>query len=382
MPRKKGSKNGGNVTCKPNGTYLMRIVFNGENMSTIAKGAKTEAQARKMMNAWIAELEAGRAAEPTKITLGQYYEQWLEEKKQELHPLTCKNYKANFKNHVRPFLGRKRLQEITRKEIQDILYLMANKGLSLDTIRLTLRPLQQALQAAVDREGPLLTRNPAKGVKLSKKLVKTEPRLKQKALTIREFGLYLNVVQGHKWELLFELLVTTGIRMGEARALRWSDLDTSTGLLTVRRSVSIPKINGRFLFKGTKTADVRTIKLHKELLSRLRERFQGDSTVLIFGNAKGEPASHRSILKCHRELCVRAGISPDITLHSLRHTCVTLLGAKGENLKAIQHQVGHATSGQTTEQVYYHVLPSMRDRVAETMSELLNEARELAKDAA
>lgn len=203
-------------------------------------------------------------------------------------------------------------------------------------MRLTLQPLKQAFDAAIYKDEPILVRNPAKGVTLTRRMVKAKPRLKKKSLTKVEFGRYLNIIDGHKWGILLELLVTTGLRNGEARALKWSDIDFDTGLLTVQRSVSNQKIKGRYYFRGTKTGKVRDIKLDGELLEKFRERYErfreqngNGKDGLIFTNDKGEVTSYRSILECHKKLCVKVGISTDITLHSLRHTCVTLLNASG-----------------------------------------------------
>jgi integrase len=76
------------------------------------------------------------------------------------------------------------------------------------------------------------------------------------------------------------------------------------------------------------------------------------------------------ITRSFRPLLQRAEL-PNIRFHDLRHTCATLLLGRGVHAKLVQELLGHATISVTLD-TYSHVLPSMADRTATTMEDVLS----------
>ena len=79
------------------------------------------------------------------------------------------------------------------------------------------------------------------------------------------------------------------------------------------------------------------------------------------------------ITRSFKPLLRRTGL-PDVRFHDLRHTCATLLLAKGVHVKFVQELLGHATISITLD-TYSHVLPGMGDAAAGAMDEALGRAR-------
>jgi integrase len=90
----------------------------------------------------------------------------------------------------------------------------------------------------------------------------------------------------------------------------------------------------------------------------------------VFATGKGIPLDAQNIINRHfKPLLRRAGL-PDIRWHDLRHSCFTILLARGTHPKYVQHLAGHA-SIQLTLDRYSHWMPSMGRNTAEGMDEAL-----------
>jgi integrase len=91
---------------------------------------------------------------------------------------------------------------------------------------------------------------------------------------------------------------------------------------------------------------------------------------LVFATGKGTPLDAQNIVNRHfKPLLRRVGL-PDIRWHDLRHTCFTILLARGTHPKYVQHLAGHA-SIQLTLDRYSHWMPSMGRNTADGMDEAL-----------
>jgi integrase len=92
---------------------------------------------------------------------------------------------------------------------------------------------------------------------------------------------------------------------------------------------------------------------------------------LVFCTSEGKPLQRRNILRRHlRPILNRAGLSAELNLYSLRHSCATLLLAAGVNPKIVSERLGHASIVITLD-VYSHVLPSMQQTAADKLEYLL-----------
>jgi integrase len=184
-------------------------------------------------------------------------------------------------------------------------------------------------------------------------------------------------------EALYVLAIHTGLRQGELLGLKWTDVDLDARTLSVQRSLDAdgtfnpPKRNkSRRTVRLTSRA-VEALKLHRKHQNEVRLRAaKWEDHGLVFPNRVGKPMDHNNLY--HRDfkcLLKRADLwSEDkgkrFTLHSLRHTCATLLLSKNVNPKIVQEMLGHATITQTMD-TYSHVLPGMGDVAATALEEAL-----------
>jgi integrase len=184
-----------------------------------------------------------------------------------------------------------------------------------------------------------------------------------------------------RFEALYVLAITTGLRRGELLGLRWDDADLERGTLRVGRA--LVREGGRHELGETKTRrgrrrvnltprTVAALKAHRKRQLEERMRFSDlyQDRGLIFATRVGTPLNPENLVKrSFKPLLAKAGL-PEIRFHDLRHTCATLLLSRSVHPKIVQELLGHATIAMTLD-TYSHYLPTMGSQVSEAMEAVL-----------
>ena len=185
-----------------------------------------------------------------------------------------------------------------------------------------------------------------------------------------------------KYEALYVLSLTWGLRIGECLGLKWSDIDFDAGTLRVNRQLQRIREGGGLVFSEPKNASRRTIDLPQKALEALRshrkrqleeEKLKASShkdSDVVFATGKGTPLDAQNIVNRHFKPMLRSASLPSIRWHDLRHTCATLLLGRGVHPKLVQHLLGHASITMTLDR-YSHWIPSMGRHAADGMDEAL-----------
>lgn len=280
----------------------------------------------------------------------------------------------HIRRHISPAVGRLKLSRLTAAHIQSLYAAKLRDGLKPSSVRYIHAVLHRALEQAVRFN--LIPFNPASRV--------DPPKVRQEEITpldAEEARTFLDAARGVRFEALYVLSLTVGIRMGEALGLRWSDVDLEARTLRVSRQLQRMHGGGGLVFSEPKNASrltidlllktVETLRSHRK--SQLEEKLMAtgyDDSGLLFAAGKGTPLDAQNIVNHYfKPLPRRAGL-PDIPSHDLRHTCATLLLFRGPHPKLVQHLLGHA-SIQLTLDRYSHWIPSMGRATAEGMDEAL-----------
>jgi len=125
--------------------------------------------------------------------------------------------------------------------------------------------------------------------------------------------------------LILRLAYLHGMRISEVLDLKWSDVNFTDGLITVRR------------LKGSITAN--QVMRSDEIKDLKKLKKYNYSTLLVFCNVNGTAIHRDTILKLCNELS--KGIDKKITPHSMKHTCGVHLALAGKNIREIQYHLGH-----------------------------------------
>lgn len=180
------------------------------------------------------------------------------------------------------------------------------------------------------------------------------------------------------WRSLMNLLITTGLRRGEAAAIQWGDIDTKKLELAVIRNVTLDK--AAIHVGKTKTGEERTVALSFRMVAMLmelkREQEEKYQAILlpsafVFCNDADPytPIRPDSITKHVKSFVKRNGL-PDVSPHDLRHSAATLALESGADLKQVQELLGHKDAS-TTMQFYAGVTEAAKRRTVEGIENLI-----------
>ena len=308
-------------------------------------------------NKWVARAslaaEDGRPidADSALTTFEDFTNDW---RKTKIHisGKTLATYKSQLKLHLLPAFAGKRLAAITTAEVKKWVAGLSESGVGATTIRQSYRLLHQILQSALEDE--LLGRNPAIGVKLPKIVVK-----KKLGLTREQLHELADACGKHRTLVLF--MGTCGLRVNEALALRVEDFDLITNVVNVRHSWTTDEFgkklrdeNGEFVPGSTKTHEERTIPVPNATLELVKRLLVGKSpSDWVFtgksGNALDYGYFRRAIFKPATERLKLKNVTP----HTLRHTCASLLISLGAPITTVSYILGHASVKMTLD-IYGH----------------------------
>lgn len=362
-------------------TWLVRIYAGRDGtgrrryVNQTVHGPKKDAE--KVVVALLRARDTSALAEPTRQTVSEWVDEWLQLVRPTIGPRTYADYVTVVNRRVRPALGAIRLAKLTTADVQRFVTRLMDEGLKPNTIRLTVAPLRAALRTAV-RLGKLI-RTPAEHVTVPR-LERTERCVLAPAEASR---LLAACEEDDLWGPLVVTLLMTGLRPGELCALRWADLDGN--VLRVQRALAHG--GEGWVVREPKTARSRRAIVLSEIelraLARQR-RNQAEQRLragaawqdhgLIFASAVGTPYDPGNIARRGLPRLLRRAELPSMRLYDLRHSCATLLLAGGVNPKIVSERLGHSTVAMTLN-TYCHVLPAMQQEAADTLARLVTAGR-------
>ncbi|MBK6683977.1 MAG: site-specific integrase [Deltaproteobacteria bacterium] len=194
--------------------------------------------------------------------------------------------------------------------------------------------------------------------------------------TAEEARAVLEAARATPHHAFYAVMLTTGLRRGEAWALRWRDVNLDRATLTVSRN--LVEVGGRLTFGTPKTASsARTVALAKFVVDALRARKPAGVALdaLVFGNTRGEPWHGSNFYRDVHEPIVRAAGVERRTLHGMRHSSATLGLAAGESIHLVALRLGHSDP-KVTLAVYSHAMPGAGAAAAEQLGAFLTGATE------
>ncbi len=196
--------------------------------------------------------------------------------------------------------------------------------------------------------------------------------------TLEEFQkvislLYKGDYYEHYLFISFWLLFMTGMRIGEAAALLWSDIDFDTGLLSITKTMYYKSMDDFKPVEPKTQASVRTIYIDKDTIRELKAWQEVQKKVLkncdYVLSYNGIPTSKHTLPRALEKLAEIAGVHR-IKIHALRHSHASLLISMGENPLLIKERLGHEKI-QTTLGTYGHLYPNTNLEVANKLTGVL-----------
>lgn len=314
----------------------------------------------------------------TLVTSGRFpfsgwLDQWLSDHvKPDVAQTTYERYRGIVNRYVVPELGRVSLNQLTTAHVRRLYARLRERGLAIATVSLIHSVIHRALRDA--RRDGLVGKNVAEDA------APASPRrdASGRALTVAQLQVFDHAIRGHPHEPLWRILLLTGLRIGEAAALRWCDVDLEQGRLDVhrsyRRTLAGPVISAPKTARGRRTiplgkAGIRALKAQKLLAPAW------STDTLVFPNRLGGPFRADKVLAEFKRVLADAGL-PERRLHDLRHTFATGLFARGVSHRAAQELLGHARLEMTMD-LYTGSVPEVLDDAIARMDDLFGGAASL-----
>jgi integrase len=342
----------------------------------------TKRQAQDECARLIASMNGGTYMEPSKTTLLQFFDRWLNHVRPQVSPRTHERYTEIARKNLAPLLGAVVLSKLHPAQISAA-YAQAlttgrrdgTGGLSPRTVHHCHRILKQVLGQAVRWQ--MLARNPCDAVDPPK-----VERCTMRTYDMAQTAEVLEAMRGTRMYVPTMLAVLLGLRRGEVAALRWRSVDLDKGQLAVIASAEQTKAGVRY--KEPKTGRTRTVALPMIVVEELRaHRLEQAQELLRLGirlsdesfvvaQADGSPLQPNSLTHEWTRL-LGASALPRVRFHDLRHAHATHLLASGVHPKVASERLGHSKVGITLD-LYSHVIPGMQEDAAARVDDALREA--------
>lgn len=384
MPRKakKNAQGAGTIRKRSDGRWEARYTVGFDPATGKQKQksiyGKTQKEVRERLAEITTELDDGTYMEPTKNTVSEWLEVWLETYVRfSVKPYTLDAYQRVCRNYLSPALGMLRLSALTAPQIQRFYNsLLMEKNLSPKAVRNIHGIFHRAMEQAVKLG--MIRSNPTELCDLPKARRKDIHPMEQDKI-----GAFLTAIKGNKYELLYLVTLFTGMRQGEVLGLTWDCVDFTHNTLYVNKQLQkTKKVGGSYTLAPTKNSRARMVTAAPSVMALLKKQRSSQAQAqllagsewenrwgLVFTNELGGHLTHFTVYKHFKEAVKAIGLDEE-RFHDLRHSYAVAAIESGDDIKTVQSNLGHATASFTLD-VYGHVSQKMRQQSAERMEQFI-----------
>jgi len=348
----------------------------GKRRWAVVHGSLDEAEAKR------SELRLrrrrGERVQPTRQTFAEYANAWLE--RQSCRERTREKYDWALRRHLIPHFGRRRLDQISVDDVAAFIATMQRKGARGTTTCSALQPLSLILAHAA-RRGAIAV-NPCSQLERGERPRLDDQRPKR-ILALDEMERLIASADGEQYRCLLELLLTSGVRIGEALGLAVCDLDQRNSLIRVE--YQLDRNGDRSQLKTQESR--RAIDIPPELMRRVvalvaARGALADPAALVFASRNGTGLVRKVAREALKRAVTAAKLAPPApSLHDLRHSHASMLIALDVPVVDVQRRLGHRKPD-TTLRVYAHQWKereARRSQIGQQLGDLFHRHRELAR---
>lgn len=357
---------------RSDGRVECRFTLNGKRYSCYADTIKEcREQERKLRE----NIQNGLYTQNRNITLDKYYKEWKKARQGVIKGNTALGNECRYRNHIGPALGYRKIVDIEKREIIQLQQKLVEKYEPI-TVNGIIVQLKTILNDAVE-EG-IISRSPAVGVKMLK-VEKKATETYHRALTEEEQISFMEYAKDEWLYELFALLLCTGMRIGEATALTWDDIDYFNNVIHVNKTMT-RTADGKYTTGSPKSkTSIRdipmtdTIKAVLKSQKQKQQRYSGNISKFsrnIFENLYGGLVYNASANKAISETIKRMnadGIEIEhFSAHALRDTFATRYIEQGGSPQVLKTILGHSSLAMTMD-LYAHVMPNTKQKEMESI---------------
>lgn len=357
----------------------------------VSKNTKRKATA--MLNQLLVEYEGREVLDERKnMRVSDFAWEWLEEVRPTIEDSTYDNYFSNIL-HVQQYFQREEnaklcVDELTKDIIEDFYKFLlregklvhrkgdSDPGLCRKYVKDIAKNFRRMLDYAHDKKVVFAVQeenpNPARLVTVPKK---PEPIKTYGYFEGEDFGIFMKAIKGHVLEDFYMVSLFYGLRRSEALGLCWGAVNMKKRCFTVKRTV----VRNRRLVEKDRTKNKSSNREYPipdfiyEILVGIRAKQEENRRLFgaeyyesdyVFTWDDGRPFSPDYPTKTFKRIVKKTeGLDPNMRLHDLRASCVTMLAEAGYTLKEVQKWVGHAENSEETMKVYMRVRSNIKNEI-------------------
>lgn len=380
--------------------YFETAKMDGKRKRISKGGFNTKAEA---INAGVEALHeyqnAGTVIVPAEISVHDYMNYWIDIYcLPNLKPSTVANYRKYIRLHISPVIGKYRLATISAEQLQTLINDMVSQGYSKNTITGVKGILSSSLNYAVQplhylKASPMAFVKIPKGSRSSYKTSQYEREVIEDSIIDQIFerfpkgsSTYLPMIFAHH----------CGMRLGEAYAVTWDNVDFESKTITINKQLQWDEVKKFWYLTPPKYNSVRTIGIDQfvlELLIELKDKqkrarsyYDEQYTTIHYNEDEGINEHNGDVIEFvniyenggfiqPRTMQHASGVIhkfyPKFTFHALRHTHCTRLLEAGAPIKYVQERLGHKNIKVTLD-VYNHLTQNQTEQGNNTLESIFN----------
>ncbi|MBV7505885.1 tyrosine-type recombinase/integrase [Bacillus sp. sid0103] len=367
----------------PSGKWQARVSKDGKEKSigTFRTKKEAEIEAAKVEE----RIYYGQTLNDRNMLFDEVTKDWLEHKKANVKESTFVQLEVIVRNHILPTFGHKKIMTVRRTEIKRWIAKFGEldengkEKYSFGSRLKYLSVMKSILHHAV-HELEVLEKNPADKLRVPvKDSVAMQKEDEVKYFSLEELNKLLDFMKTYKHQrfpeyqlyyMLMLFLSKTGLRISEALALRWSDIDGDK--VTIDKQTRRDNNNNVILTTLKNASSYRSIKIDQDLVRELKKfklkqnelilgnkRFGKNEDSIIFQNYHGHYLTPSIVREMIQKYCKKAGVEYKGT-HVFRHTHAVLLLESGASLKYVSNRLGHKTI-KTTADTYLDITEKIEE---------------------
>jgi integrase len=358
----KRARGEGSVRQRPNGLWEARLSYvdpTSARRRSASFYAATAEVARERLDEARDRIKAAAPVKDSPRRLADWIEHWSDTaleaspRKESTKAL----YRTLARKHLSPApLGATPLDKLRKTHIDGLVVALRQRGLSESTVRQVYTVLRAALEDAM--LDALIARNPC--ILVKRPAVR---RSEAKHLDANTVAAVLKAAEGLRYRPVLVLIAATGLRRGEALALRWEHINLNDGTLKVAATLSRVG-DGLVITEPKSPRSRRTVPLSPAIVSLLKaqraaqaaERLhagnQWTDSGLVFTTELGGPVDPRNLLRAMEIAAEKAGVEK-VGVHTLRHSAAVAWLEAGVHIKAVADLLGHSSISITGD-IYGH----------------------------
>jgi integrase len=354
--------NGEGSLFKQAGRWYLKVTVVDEAGKRIRKTGSGKTKQEAIQNAEKVRQQY-KARSFKKITLSAWLDRWVDVYLKSKRVSTTDTYKSIIKNHIKPSLGPFQLSEITPDDAAG-LFAEILRTRSANTARLIYDILSAAFRQAVKSE--IAYRNIMQIVEKPK-----AEQVNHKIMTEKEISLFLKRIKESPFYLIYLLIVSAGLRRGEALAAKWENLNFSTGMIIIAESAVKTNSGSIEINQPKSRQSKRSLALPMYAVQELKNAYQAGKSGFIVSR-RNRPVHPNELWTDFKKIKLDIGLG-DLTIHEIRHSHSAHLLRSRIPLSEVSKRLGHSTI-KTTSDIYAHAVPDASDNSAEAIQRVFEKA--------